>query len=143
MMFLYDIPQWVMGVLIVGTCVATIVTAYLFTRNRMGHAVFTDTQVGAALSFLGVMATVTALLLAFTAVSVWESFSTAETAVVNEANEAAELARDLAVYGPVAVPAREAVREYVLLAVDVEWPLMASASSSVTEKSCSSVLRFL
>ncbi len=129
MLFLYDLPNWMMGVLIVGACMGVMVGGYLLIRRRI-RTVFTDAQVGAALAFLGVLATVTSLLLAFSAVSVWESFNTAESSVTAEANEAAQLARDLAVYGPEAFPTREALRGYLRLAVDKEWPLLTRAESS-------------
>ncbi len=130
MMFLYDLPHWLMGTTIVGACVAVMVGGYLGVRRRI-RTDFSDAQVGTALAFLGVLATVTSLLLAFSAVSVWESFNTAESSVTTEANEAAQLARDLAVYGPEAAPVREALREYLRLVVEKEWPLLAHAEASV------------
>ena len=42
--------------------------------------------------------TINSLLLAFSAVSVWEAFSSADGAVTQEANTVSALARDLAVY---------------------------------------------
>ena len=50
------------------------------------------------MAVLTVIATIYALLLAFVAVSVWQSFGAAETAVVNEANSVGELARDLSIF---------------------------------------------
>lgn len=130
MLFLYELSHWAMGGLIVATTIFVVIGAFLLIRSRFRHE-FSDAQVSAAMSFVGVMATLTSLLLAFSAVSVWDSFGSAEAAVVSEANVAAELARDLAVYGPTAVPARSAVRQYLNTVLNQEWSLLAKGEASL------------
>ena len=129
-MFLYNLSNSLMGLLIVGACAAAVVGTYLLLRPRLGRD-FTDAQVGTAMAFVGVMATMTSLLLAFSSVSVWEAYNAAESSVVDEANEAAELVRDLAVYGPAAAPTRTAVAEYLRMTVEDEWPLLARGESTL------------
>lgn len=97
LLFLYDLPNWLLGLVVTGSAVALILAAY-FTFRRLSGAEFTDEERGLAMSVLGVIATVNSLLLAFSAVSVWESFGSAEEAVILEADTIGELARDLAVF---------------------------------------------
>ena len=130
MLFLYDLPNWQMACVIVGACMVAVLGTYLLIRPRV-RGEFSESQISAAMAFVGVMATMTSLLLAFSAVSVWESFSAAEASVVEEANVAAELARDLAVYGPPAVATRTALYKYLNLVVDEEWPLLATGQASL------------
>ena len=77
-------------------------------------------------------ATINSLLLAFSAVSVWESFGSAEEAVVNEANTVGALARDLAVFGsPEAAGARAMLRQYAEMVIADEWPTMQRGEADV------------
>lgn len=127
---LYGLPQWLMGVVVVGGCVGVVLAAYrlfkwLFPRE------FSEQEVGGAMAMMGVAATITSLLLAFSAISVWESASDADAGVMNEASDCAMLARDLAIYGtPEALRTRAAVRDYLQLVIRDEWPLLAQGASS-------------
>lgn len=126
----YDMPHWLLGALIsLGTVVICLVAYALF--RRLSAVEFSDDDRGVALSVLGVVATITSLLLAFSAVSVWESFGNAEEAVVEEGDTLAQLGRDLSVFGtPEAAEAREDLRAYVRLVVDEEWNLMRQGQAS-------------
>src|SRR5262245_27957737 len=97
MLFLYDLPDWLMAVVIVATFVAASYAAY-FSYHRLVRPSFSDEHKSVGMTILTVVATVSALLLAFLAVSVWESFGAAENAVVDEANTIGALARDLAIF---------------------------------------------
>jgi hypothetical protein len=130
MMFLYDLPNWLMGVLIVGSCVAFVLTAY-FVFKKLVPGTFSDTQVSTSIGLVSVVATVMSLLLAFSAVSVWEAFNSADMSVTNEANDVSMLARDLASYGgEEALKTRSALREYATIVVHDEWQLMARKGHS-------------
>jgi hypothetical protein len=129
-MFLYDVPNWAMGTIIVGLCLAVTLTGYWLFRKLWGRD-FTESEIGMAMGLVGVIATITSLLLAFSAVSVWEAFNAADASVTNEASDAAMLARDLAIYGsPEAMTARAAVREYGRIVIDEEWPAMSKGEIS-------------
>jgi hypothetical protein len=118
---IYDIPHWYLGALISGLAVV-ITLAFYSTFRRFIRVEFTADDRSLAMSVLGVVATINSLLLAFSAVSVWESFGAADAAVVQEANSVGELARDLAVFDSVeSRRAREALRRYAQLVVDREW----------------------
>jgi Protein of unknown function (DUF4239) len=130
MPFLYDVPDWLMGVLIVVTIVGLSYAGYFLVRRVCGRS-FTDEEKDVSMTVLQVVATINALLLAFVAVSVWESFDAAESAVVQEANSVAELGRDLAAFDSAqSHEARLLLREYADMVVKVEWPHMRRAASS-------------
>jgi hypothetical protein len=120
-MSLYDLPNWLLGVVVTGAVVAATLLAYfLFRRTYRGE--FTEENKGLAVGILAIIATVTSLLLAFSAVSVWEAFASAEEAVGEEADVIGELARDLAVYGSgESEQARAMLRDYLQLVVSREW----------------------
>ena len=128
--FLYDVPNWQLGTLVVLTVLTGSLAAYGLFRWSWRVEV-TDDNKGLALGVLGVVATINSLLLAFSAVSVWESFGEAEHAVMEEANTASELARDLAVYdSPESQRARTALRAYAQVVVDKEWEAMRNGNES-------------
>lgn len=130
MLFLYDLPDWLMGVCIVGTIVGLSYACY-FLIHRLWRRSFTDDETNVSMTVLTVIATITSLLLAFVAVSVWESFNAAEDAVVNEANSVSELARDLAIFDSAqSRDARRMLREYAEMVVNVEWRDMQRSESN-------------
>ncbi len=130
MLNLYDLPDWLMGVCIVGTIVGLSYACY-FLVLRIWRRSFTDEETNVSMTVLTVIATITSLLLAFVAVSVWESFNDAEEAVVNEANSVSELARDLAIFDSAqSRDARHMLREYADMVVNVEWRDMQRGASN-------------
>ena len=71
-----------------------------------------------------------AVLLAFAEIVVWEKFSDAETAVVQEAGASATIYRLTTGPDPEAVATRAAMGNYLRLAIDRDWPLMATGNES-------------
>lgn len=127
---LYGLPQWLMCVVVVGGSVGMVLIAHRLFRSLHPHE-FSEQEVSGAMAVMGVAATITSLLLAFAAISVWESASAADAGVINEASDCAALARDLGTYGtPEALRTRAAVREYVQTVIQEEWPLLARGESS-------------
>lgn len=129
-LIIYDLPNWVLGLGLVLVWVLIALAAQaLFPRRWRELATEFDRNV--LLAALGVIATVNSLLLAFSAVSVWESFGTAEQAVQHEATAIAQLGRTLAMYeGAPARLARERLRAYGRSVVTREWPAMLQEKSS-------------
>jgi hypothetical protein len=84
MLALDDLPNWLLGVTIVGATIAVSYAGY-FLFHRLVRFQFSESDRGLAMSVLGIVATVNSLLLAFSAVSVWESFRGADAAVTSEA----------------------------------------------------------
>jgi len=121
MLFLYDLPDWLMALTVIGALVGLSYAGY-FAFHRWWRPAFTDDQRSVAMTVLGVVATINSLLLAFLAVSVWESFGAAETAVVDEANTIGELARDLAIFDSAeSRDARHQLRDYANMVMTIEW----------------------
>jgi hypothetical protein len=130
MLFLYHIPNWLMAVCIVGAVVALAYPGYVLI-HRLWRRSFTEAETNVSMAVLNVIATIFALLLAFVAVTVWQAFGAAETAVVNESNSVGELARALSLFdSPQARQARGTLREYVDIVVTAEWPDMRRGQSS-------------
>lgn len=130
MLFLYDLPHLVMLALITVVITALGVGSHILFRKFI-HFEATDEQKSLALAVIPILSTVHSLLLAFTAVSVWESYGNATSAVVAEANTVGQLARDLAVYGSAeSSQARTLLRDYTQTIVDAEWASMKGGEAS-------------
>jgi hypothetical protein len=130
MMFLYDLPNWAMGATVSTLILALSLGGYLFFRRLHGGE-FSEEERSVAMSMLGVVATINSLLLAFSAVSVWDSFGTAEETVLHEADTVGQLARDLAVFGSMeSRQSRLLLREYVETVVREEWEAMRDGRAS-------------
>ena len=131
MLLLYDLPDWLMAAVIVGTVVGLSYAGY-FLVHRVWRRSFSEEETNVSMNVLTVIATVTSLLLAFVALSVWESFGAAETAVVEEANSLGALARDLALFdSDQSREARRMLREYAAMVVNVEWHDMQHGESNI------------
>lgn len=123
---LYDLPNWLFGLLVTGAWVVVGLGGYMIFQ-RVCRVQFADEQKTLAIALLSVLATVNSLLLAFTAVSVWESFGLADQAVRGEAVTISSLARDLAVFDTEqSHQARDLLKLYARTVVAEEWPHMRS-----------------
>ena len=133
MLFLYDLPNWVLGVLIVGVTTTLTFTGYrLFQKLFGGGTGFTDDNKGVAMAVLQVIATVNSLLLAFSAVAVWEAFGNADKATVEEGNTISSLARDLALLDTAeSRHVRAMLKQYAEMVVQVEWQDMAHGRANL------------
>ena len=128
----YSLPNWMLGTgLVLAWILGALAVQALFPQRWRETASDTDRNV--ALAALGVIATINSLLLAFSAVSVWDSFGTAEQAVQREATAMAQLARTLTLFdNPQARLARERLRAYGRSVVTREWPEMQQERQSQT-----------
>lgn len=129
-MWVYELSHWWVGLIVVGAFVTCALGLFRLFR-RLCPRVFSDHQVENALQIVGVIATINSLLLAFTAVAVWEAFRDAETAVTLEAAAIGQMSRDLHSYGgPQAKGTLNALRAYTRTIVEDEWPLLKTGGSS-------------
>jgi len=120
----YDLPNWLFGLLISGGWVLVGVGGYL-AFQRVCRVTFAEGDRNLAIALLGVIATINSLLLAFSAISVWESFGSAEKAVRNEAVIMTALGRDLMVFDTAqSRVARDLLQKYGATVVDQEWSAM-------------------
>lgn len=129
-MFLYDLSHFSVGVIVIGFTVAAALAGY-FLVHRFFRLTLTEDQKAVAMAVLPIIATVHSLLLAFSAVSVWESFSAAETAVAQEATVIAQMGRDLSVFDSAeSKQARILLKDYAETVIEVEWPEMKHGRAS-------------
>lgn len=129
-LWLYELPNWLLGTLIVlGWIVVGVGGHAVF--HRFFREPFAESDRNLAIAMLAVVATVNSLLLAFSAVSVWEAFGGADKAVSSEATTIAQLGRDLTVFvSPESRLARERLKGYARAVVTEEWPAMQREQTS-------------
>lgn len=124
MLFLYNLPSYCMGLIVVGTTVLVVFVGYsVFSRLGLVHA--DPEQRAMALSMVSIITTINSLLVAFAAVSVWDAYNDADRTVAAEAACAGELARDLAAFdSATASKAGNALQYYLESVIRDEWPTM-------------------
>lgn len=129
---LYDLPNGLLGLLICGGWTAIGLAGY-FAFHRVCRVQFADSEKNLAVALLAVVATVNSLLLAFSAISVWESYGQADKAVRGEAVTIGALARNLAVFGTAeSRTAHGLLSGYARTVLEDEWPAMRSGQPSET-----------
>jgi hypothetical protein len=127
--FLYDLPNWLVGTLICAIFI-TVGLGGFTLFHRVVRTEFTDFEKSVSMTMLQVIATVNALLLAFSAVSVWEAFAAADAAVMSEADTIGELSRDLAVFdSEPSRQARQLLRQYAVSVLNNEWETMREGAA--------------
>jgi hypothetical protein len=116
--------MWLSTVLVLGATLLICVGGHRLVRrlflktDSREETKLADAVMGVVASFIGIM-------LAFSAVQVWEDYGTADRAVAQEASAISELYRDLAVYGDDTLASRAAVKTYVHAVLEDEWPRLA------------------
>lgn len=133
-LFLYDLSNSVLGAIFtIGWMAAGVGGQAIF--QRVCRVTFSDGDKSLATAILAVIATVNSLLLAFTAIAVWEAYSDATQAVSGEASAISELSRDLATFGsPASLHARERLQDYARVVIDQEWPAMRQEKQSTAAR---------
>lgn len=124
------IPLPLLGILVIGVCAGTATVAMLAVRRFRLHD-FSDEVRTNALGVLSAVATIYGLILALSAVQVWQDYTNAGDAATREATQAGDLYRDAAAYGGDEGRRIEtAVRDYVRSVISHEWPRMAEGTSA-------------
>jgi hypothetical protein len=135
-LFLAGLPLWVAAILLVILPTIAAMCGPVLLRRRIGLERLTTNNEIAGFKFATV-GVIYAVLLAFAVIVVWERFSDAETTVIQEAGASATLYRLAAGPQPEAAATRTALGNcnYLRLAIDRDWPLMATekGSSEVTQ----------
>jgi len=122
--FVFDLPLWIVGLVLVAVMACLAVVGLLFVRRRIlpnfqiadedGH--FTSTMVHSIMVFY-------ALTVAMIAITVWETYDAAAKIVSDEATELATLYRDASAYPPpTQARLQEALREYTEFVIQESWP---------------------
>jgi hypothetical protein len=124
-LWLYDLPTWQMGLLIVGAfTVLSVVGLYatrrfviMITGPRPGHNEGVDAYIAAAAVFYGLVA-------GLIAVAAWQQYANYDDKVTQEAGAIATLYRDVATYPePYASSLTEELRAYTRAVIE-GWPLL-------------------
>jgi hypothetical protein len=133
-LYLSGLPVWAAMLLLVVLPTLLTIAISLMLRRWIGHQNLATNNEIAGFKF-AVVGVIFAVLLAFATVVVWEKFSDAEVAVVDEAGASATLYRLAAGQDDDLVATRTALTSYLKLAVDKDWPAMAKGgeSSEVTK----------
>ena len=124
MLFLYNIPAWAMGSLIVFTTLAVALSGYALFRRCFPVTPDAE-QRSMTVAMMTAVTTINSLLVAFSAISVWGAYQAAADIVAAEAACATELAHDLSAFShPSAAVARRELVTYLEYVAHDEWPSM-------------------
>jgi hypothetical protein len=128
-LYLSQLPLWAATLLLVvlPTLITMAITVAL--RRLVGHENLASNNEIAGFKF-AVVGVIYAVLLAFAVIVVWEKFSDAEYAVVEEAGASATLYRLTAGPDPDMVGMRQALTNYLGLVLSHDWPEMAQEHES-------------
>jgi hypothetical protein len=123
-LFLAALPLWLAAILVVLLPTAVAMCGPFLVRRHFGLERLTTNNEIAGFKFATV-GVIYAVMLAFAVIIVWERFSDAEAAVVQEAGAAATVYRLAAGTEPQATATRAALTNYLQLAIASDWPQMA------------------
>ena len=135
MSFLFDLPLWIVGLVLVVVMGGLAAVGLLWVRRRVlprfqftdedGH--FTSTVVHSVMVFY-------ALTVAMIAITVWETYDAAAKIVSEEATELATLYRDVSAYPPpTQAQLQDALREYTESVIGRPGPSSTRGSSLEAE----------
>jgi hypothetical protein len=126
MHWLYDIPDWLLAVLVVGAAVGLAIGGFLATRPLRAHAA--NDVAGAVLATVGL---VQGILLALVAVAAWGNYTSAGEAAEREAAALADMFHHLDGYPePMRQRLQGQLRGYLDLLITDEWPALQRDRSS-------------
>jgi Na+/melibiose symporter-like transporter len=128
-LYLSALPLWVAATILVVIPTAIAMCGPVLIRRKVGLERLTTNNEIAGFKFATV-GVIYAVLLAFSVIVVWERFSDAEGAVLQEAGASATLYRLSAGTDPEAIATRAALNNYLRLAVERDWPRMADEKVS-------------
>ena len=129
MLFLSGLPLWQAMLLVVVLPTIIAVCGQIIVRRTVGLERLTTNNDIAGFKFATV-GVIFAVLVAFAVIVVWEKFSEAQSAVAQEAGASETLYRLAAGSDPKVEAIRDAVSNYLKLAIDRDWPAMAVGKES-------------
>ena len=119
----FNLPDWVFGILSASSAIAIGVGGLLATRKCIARLHATTSYNEIVSYYLSTVAIFYGIMLGLIAVSVWEGYNGAETAVAMEAGSLAALYRDVSGYPEPDRSAMQAsLREYTRYEIEVAWP---------------------
>ena len=129
MLYLAGLPLWKAMVLVVALPTIAAVCGQIIVRKSVGLEQLTTNNEIAGFKFATV-GVIFAVIVAFAVIVVWEKFAEAESAVAQEAGASATLYRLAAGPDPKMKATREALSNYLRLAIEKDWPAMAAGEKS-------------
>ena len=128
---IFKFPTVVLGVMLVGGVVLSLVAGLLILRHFLPYHVRLREHHDVAGPILGVLGAVYAVLLAFVVVTVWQSFDRTNANVQQEANYLAGIYWDAEAFAPAfRQEVASLAREYREAVVAYEWKTMAQGKMS-------------
>jgi hypothetical protein len=128
-LYLSSLPLWVSALVLVVVPTLIAMCGPILIRRKVGLERLTTNNEIAGFKFATV-GVIYAVLLAFAVIVVWERFSDADTAVLQEAGASATLYRLASGSDAAAVTTRDALSSYLKLAVEKDWPRMRDEGAS-------------
>ncbi|MBS0267345.1 MAG: DUF4239 domain-containing protein [Proteobacteria bacterium] len=128
-LYLSSLPLWIGTLIVVVLPTALAMVGPVIIRRRVGlERLATNNEIaGFKFATVGV---IYAVLLAFAVIVVWERFSDADSAVLQEAGASATLYRLTPGAGPEVTAVRNALSNYLELVIEKDWPRMAGEAAS-------------
>lgn len=121
MAFLYNLPLWALGLVLLCACLAYVALSVEATR-RFGWKLDPD-EIATATVLHAFVSVLYAVALALIVVNVQAEFSAVEDAALTEASKVSDLYRNLdGLDGPDRARLQAEIRQYVDLVLDKEWP---------------------
>ena len=124
MTFLYHLPTWLFGVIIVAFFVLAAVGGLLVFKRATAHRLrLTEEMNNDIIFFASAIGVFYSLTVGLIAVSVWGDYSEVKKIVSQEAAAIAALFRDVSGYPePVRTELRTGMRDYARFVIDSAWP---------------------
>ena len=122
--WIYDLPNWTLGVLIVGVFLAVSLAGLFVTRPMVRKLLGPGSHCNDVVSyFFAGIGVFYGLALGLIAVATWENYTDIDGVVGTEAAAVASFYRDLDGYPqPLRGSLEELMRDYIKLVIDKEWP---------------------
>lgn len=135
----YTMPIWLGTVVVLGAALAVGLAGSLGVQKLLRLKVNAEER-EVAINLMQVVAAYVGIMIAFAGVQVWQDFTDAKNSVSHEAGTLSQVYQDLAMFGPETVPARAAVRDYVVSVTRDEWPMLnKERGSEATERALQNV----
>ena len=123
MEWFFNLPDWLYGILSIAFAVLIGIGGLLATRKWVSRLHVTASHNEIVSYYLSTVAIFYGIMLGLIAVSVWEGYNSATTAVSLEAGSLAALYRDVSGYPePDRSVLQAALREYTRYEIEVAWP---------------------
>ncbi len=136
MLWMYEMPTWLLAVLIVGLTVVFSLIGLYFTHRRLhGSEAATQIDNGTVGWFFSGVTVLYGLTLGLLTVATWQNYSTASGIASQEAATLAVLYRDLSGYpDSTRQPLQRQLREYTAFIVQKSWPAQRRGMANDMER---------